>query len=675
MKFYENWEALTDDRWTLSVIRAGFRLVFLQDPPLTSRPPFSRIPTALANTRHQTLGKEVESLLEKGAVIELFQPFTPGFYSSIFVVPKKNSEKLRLVINLKPLNKLLVKYPFKMETTRSIMASLRQGDWTISVDLRDAYFHIPIHRGSQKFLRFTHGKRVFQFVALPFGLAPAPYVFTKIMMTVGRAAHKRMLHLFLYLDDSLMRNTSRQTLALQVPVLLRIFDVLGFIRNDEKSELVPKQIFTFLGVWYDLLAAVAKVPQDRWQKIQRIISSILTSVTSPARTWCVALGLLTSAQDLVVLGRLHIRRLQIHLNKHWVPRLDLTVPIPLTEDCRNQFQWWLQMMTADEGVSILPFAPSINIFTDASSTGWGAHVGDTLLSGSWTLEEKELHINNLEMLAVIRTVSRSVNLLLNSHVLLSTDNSTVVSYINRQGGTHSSALCALTEELLMFLHKYGVTLKANHIPGCRNVLADALSRSGKIISTEWTLHPEAFRQICSLWGLPQLDLFATRYNNLLPEFVSPYPDEKAVAVDALSLDWEGFVAYAYPPTVLIPKVLEKIRVSTARVLLIAPAWPARAWFPALLELLEDVPWRLPPWQKLLRQPRSSVYSKNTQALDLHAWPLSGRPSVRQDFLKRWRLEYPSEIEDRLTGSTNPGGLPSRTGVDQREWTLSRPLFQ
>jgi hypothetical protein len=242
---------------------------------------------------------------------------------------------------LKPLNKLLCKYPFKMETTRSIMSALHQGDWTIYVDLRDAYFHIPIHRTSQKYLRFTHGKRVFQFVALPFGLAPAPFVFTKIMATVARVAHKRMMHLFLYLDDSLMRNACRAELIAQIPVLLHVFNILGFIRNDEKSELTPKQCFSFLGVWYDLILAIAKVPQERWEKMSRAIYGHLAAPTSPARVWCVVLGLLTSAQDLVVLGRLHIRRLQIHMNSNWVPRLDMAVQIPMSEECRVQLRWWL----------------------------------------------------------------------------------------------------------------------------------------------------------------------------------------------------------------------------------------------------------------------------------------------------------------------------------------------
>jgi hypothetical protein len=167
------------------------------------------------------------------------------------------------VINLKLLNKILVKCPFKMETTRSITAALQQGDWTVSVDLTDAYFHVPMHRDSQKYLRFTHGRKVFQFVALPFGLAPAPYVFTKLMTTVGQAAHKRMLHLFLYLDDSLMRNAVRQALLRQIPVLLEIFDYLGFLRNEGKSDLVPLQRFFILGILYDLLLAVALIAGDR----------------------------------------------------------------------------------------------------------------------------------------------------------------------------------------------------------------------------------------------------------------------------------------------------------------------------------------------------------------------------------------------------------------------------
>ena len=59
------------------------------------------------------------------------------------------------------------------------------------------------------------------------------------------------------------------------------------------------------------------------------------------------------------------------------------------------------------------------------------------------------------------------------------DNSTVVAYINKQGGTHSAEMCALLWKIMTWCHHYKITLKARHIPGCLNVMADLLSRSSK----------------------------------------------------------------------------------------------------------------------------------------------------------------------------------------------------
>lgn len=65
-----------------------------------------------------------------------------------------------------------------------------------------------------------------------------------------------------------------------------------------------------------------------------------------------------------------------------------------------------------------------------------------------------------------------------------------------------------------------------------------------------------------------VDLFAMGWNKL-PTFVSPVPDPLAWAVDALSLNWEGLGAYAFPPTVLLPKVLAKIQGTNVSILLVA----------------------------------------------------------------------------------------------------------
>ena len=88
------------------------------------------------------------------------------------------------------------------------------------------------------------------------------------------------------------------------------------------------------------------------------------------------------------------------------------------------------------------------------------------------------------------------------------------------------------------------TLKARHIPGCLNVMADLLSRSNQVQSTEWCLHPQVFKQICQKWFTPHVDLFATHLNHKLPLYVSPVPDPKAWDIDALNINWTNLTAYA-----------------------------------------------------------------------------------------------------------------------------------
>ena len=90
---------------------------------------------------------------------------------------------------------------------------------------------------------------------------------------------------------------------------------------------------------------------------------------------------------------------------------------------------------------------------------------------------------------------------------------------------------ALLRRILTWCTKNQVTLKARHIPGRLNVEANKLSRLGQTIQTEWSLLPAVFKTLCDRWHQPQIDLFATRFNNKVPQFVSPVPDTMATVVD------------------------------------------------------------------------------------------------------------------------------------------------
>ena len=148
----------------------------------------------------------------------------------------------------------------------------------------------------------------------------------------------------------------------------------------------------------------------------------------------------------------------------------------------------------------------------------------------------KLHINYLELKAVFLALQEFQDLCIHKIVLVETDNTTVVSYINREGGMRSGPLCALLWRILTWCARNQVTLKARHIPGRLSVVADKLSRLDQTTQTEWSLL-QVFQAICNRWHRPQIDLFATRFNNKLPLFVSPVPDPLATAVDALSLPW------------------------------------------------------------------------------------------------------------------------------------------
>ena len=149
----------------------------------------------------------------------------------------------------------------------------------------------------------------------------------------------------------------------------------------------------------------------------------------------------------------------------------------------------------------------------------------------------------------------------------------------------SGSLCALLWRLLSWCHLRKIVLRARHIPGRLNVIADKLSQHNQVVQTEWSLSQQVFHLLCSKWGHPQVDLFATQFNHRLPKFVSPVPDPSAWAVDALSLSWENLDAYAFPPVSLLNQVVSKlINQGFYRMILIAPGWPNMPWFWDLISL-------------------------------------------------------------------------------------------
>ena len=286
----------------------------------------------------------------------------------------------------------------------------------------------------------------------------------------------------------------------------------------------------------------------------------------------------------------------------------------------------------------------------------------------------KLHINCLELKAVFLTLKEFKDLCSDKIVLVATDNTTVVSYINKEGGMISGPLCALLWRILMWCIRKQVTLKAQHIRGRLNMVAYKLSRLGQTIQTEWSLLPEVFQTLCSRWPRPQIDLFTTRFNNKFPLFVSPVPDPLASAVDALRLPWEDLDAYAFPPAAILGKVVEKLQDSPCKINHSdCPGWPNMPWFWDLVAMSSQIPLSLPNLPNLLTQPFNLIPHRNLINLNLHAWLLEPQQSRSRASLRQWQRELRLLKEDQPDQSMRQSGPFLQSGASLIRWTSGHPL--
>ena len=329
----------------LNIITNGYVL------PFRSKPNLIRFPLILseykAQQKDQALATCIQSLLSKNAIERVDNVKSLGFYSRLFLVPKP-PQRWRPVIDLSRLNTFLHVEKFKMETPESIRTSLIPGEWVASIDLSDAYLHIPIHPSSRKYLRFCYKAQVFQFTSLPFGLATAPQVFTMIVKEVKLMALSRGLRIHQYLDDWLIRSQSQEEAQVNTQAVVELTQSLGWIINQEKSELKPTQVFSFVGYEYHLDSALVKPTQERWLKLQDLILRLKLKRVLTARCLMSLIGLLASTEKMVPEGRLHMRPFQFHLKKHWRYPQSLDNLLPWTEAIAAHLDWWQNPSNVDE---------------------------------------------------------------------------------------------------------------------------------------------------------------------------------------------------------------------------------------------------------------------------------------------------------------------------------------
>ena len=140
---------------------------------------------------------------------------------------------------------------FKIEMQASVLSAIRSQKWTVSIDIRDVYLHVPMHQSVRKYLWFVVNKQVYQFNSLPFGLATSLREITKLLRPVVLLLRQRGVKLHVYLDDWLIHADSPEKAQPHAQTTISVLQFLGWIINYEKSDLTQSQDFQFIGMQFN----------------------------------------------------------------------------------------------------------------------------------------------------------------------------------------------------------------------------------------------------------------------------------------------------------------------------------------------------------------------------------------------------------------------------------------
>jgi len=611
------WKELTSDSRILSWIK-GYVIPFSKPVLQKSKPK-----EPLWSIKEKAIIQDqVEKLILKGAISQC-QPCRDQFLSGIFLIDKPDGS-YRLILNLKDLNRFITTEHFKLEDFKVACRLISPDCFMGKLDLKEAYYLIPVDKSNRKYLRFSFNDSLYEFNCLPFGLNTAPYVFTKILKPVVGYLRNLGFLSVIYLDDLLLIGNTYSECSANINASVELLQNLGFIVNEEKSCKIPSKNCKFLGFVLNSQTMTLELPSDKRCKIRDQITKFRKLKQCKIRKFAQLIGSLVACCPAIQYGWAHIKNAErekylalLKANGNYEALMNLD------QELQEDFLWWEKnIVYRVYNISNREF--KLVIFSDASLTGWGVACDDCRTHGHWNETERSHHINYLELLAAFFGLRCFAKDFRNCNILLRLDNTTAIAYINRMGGVRFKKLSNLSKMIWKWCEDREIHIFASYIPSRDNTEADSESRKSEK-ETEFELSEVAFRKIVKEFGSPEIDLFATRINAKCKDYVSWMRDPDALAIDAFTLNWNSFFFYAFPPFALINRVLQKIKAEKAKGILVAPYWPVQPWFPMYCSMLESEPLILKANRDLLlfsdREPHPLW-----RTLSLVAGKLSGRPS-------------------------------------------------
>ena len=412
----------------------------------------------------------------------------PGLQVSRFgVIPKGKSGKWRLIVDLsspegKSVNDGIDSDLCSMSyvTVDGAVEVIRQtgrGSFLAKVDVRQAYRIVPVHPEDRPLLGMMWEGSLFVDSALPFGLRSAPKIFSALAdaleWLIRNEGVESVMH---YLDDYLLVARTQEGCHEALQKLLGIFERLKVPVAPEKLE-GPGTKLKFLGIELNTEEMSLRLPAEKLAELRMLVASWLGKRFCTVKELESLVGKLQHASKVIRPGRTFMRRMFELLRGARRGQRFVRLNTPIKSD----LQWWHLFMAHWNGVAMMTNlsqgASGPHLYSDASGTfGCGAWWGDKWFQLPWPQENGYSSIAQKELLPIVLACILWGAAWRGALVTAHCDNMAVVEVVN-SGYSKDGALAQLLRVLFFARAQWEVEIKAVHIPGRQNVLADALSRN------------------------------------------------------------------------------------------------------------------------------------------------------------------------------------------------------
>ena len=308
--FLENWKKITNDQWVLSVIEKGYKLEFIK------KPIWQGIKQTIVSQKNmEILLQEVNILIEKDAIESVQkEQIQSGFYSTFFLVPKKNG-KMRPVINLRPLKWYFQKKHFQDGFTDQSLEYSKTRRLGHNARPERCIFTCPNISKSLPISKILPSKSSISIQSSVLRSNICPTSLYKNSIRSGSLLENEKYKIS-SISGRLVNNKSTKSASMprssgmsQSLGIIRVHSEQRKIQTSSESEIE----LIYLGALFDLEKGLIFPTQEGIDKLNLAIQKIMKEIQVTALDFLHLLGIMASCIELIPNARLYMRPIQLHL--------------------------------------------------------------------------------------------------------------------------------------------------------------------------------------------------------------------------------------------------------------------------------------------------------------------------------------------------------------------------